>query len=207
MRLGYRLSWWLTNIVARVLLGLRVRGREHIPRTGGLIVACNHISYWDPPLLGMAFDRELFYLAKRDLFRNRWFAALIKAHNAVPLSREAFSRSGLTKAIEIVKSGRAIVIFPEGGRGDPRVLREPKAGLGLVADKTRSPVLPAYVVGSDTIKKCLLRRRSLKVLFGAPIRPEEFDTKGGEGKERYARISRAAMERIARLKAEAESAR
>jgi 1-acyl-sn-glycerol-3-phosphate acyltransferase len=206
VRLGYRLSWWITNLVARVLLGLRVEGREHIPGTGGLVVACNHISYWDPPVLGMGFNRELFYLAKRDLFRNRWFAALIKAHNAVPLSRDAFSRSGLVKAIEIVNSGEAIVIFPEGGRGDPKVLREPKAGLGMVVDKTSCPVLPAYVVGSDTIRKCLMRRRSLKVYFGAPIRPEEFEAKGGEGKERYVRISQIAMDRMALLKARAESA-
>jgi 1-acyl-sn-glycerol-3-phosphate acyltransferase len=206
VRLGYRLSWWITNVLARVLFGLRVEGTEHIPRTGGLVVASNHISYWDPPLIGIACNRELFYLAKRDLFRNRWFGALIKAHNAVPLSRETFSRSGLVKAIEIVDSGKAIVIFPEGGRGDPRVLREPKAGLGLVVEKTHCSVLPAYVVGSNTIKKCLLRRRSLKVYFGAAIRAGEFEAKGGEGKDRYVRISREVMERVARLKAAAESA-
>jgi 1-acyl-sn-glycerol-3-phosphate acyltransferase len=206
VRLGYRVSWWVTNVVARLVLGLKIEGRQHIPRTGGLIVACNHVSYWDPPLLGIACNRELFYLAKRDLFRNRLFAALIRAHNAVPLSREAFSRSGLVKAIEIVNSGEAIVIFPEGGRGDPSELREPKAGLGLVVDKTRCPVLPAYIVGSGTIKKCLMRRRLLKVYFGAPIRPDEFEAKGGEGKERYVRISRTAMERIARLKAQAAGA-
>ena len=206
MRLRYRLSWWVTNFVARVVLGLRIEGREHIPRAGGLIVACNHISYWDPPLLGIAFNRELFYLAKRDLFRNRWFGALIKAHNAIPVNRDTFSRSGLVKAIEIVNSGQALVIFPEGGRGEPRKLREPKPGLGLVAEKTRCPVIPAFVLGSDTIIKCLVRRRPLKVYFGAPVRPEEFEAEGGEGKERYIRVSQAAMERVARLKAKAENA-
>ena len=206
MRLRYKLSWWLTNLVARVLLGLRIKGREHIPRTGGLIVACNHVSYWDPPLLGVACDRELFYMAKKELFKNRLFGALIRAYNAMPVDRGAFNRGALDRATEIVRSGMAVVIFPEGTRGGPDSPREPKPGLGMIAERTRCPIVPAYITGSDTIKKCLMRRRSLRVCFGPPIRPEEFLAKGGEGRERYARISRAAMEEVARLRAQAERA-
>lgn len=206
MRRRYRLSWWFANFVARVFLGLRIKGREHIPRTGGLLVACNHISYWDPPLLGIAVNRELFYMAKKSLFRNKIFGALIRAYNAIPVERGSFSRAALERAGEVVRSGNAFVIFPEGSRGDPGVLREPKPGLGMVAEKTRCPVVPAYITGSDTIKQCLIRRRPLVVSFGPPLRPEEIDAKGGEGRDRYARISRAAMDGVARLKATAERA-
>ncbi len=206
MRLRYKLSWWLANFMARVFLGLKVGGREHIPKAGGLMIACNHVSNWDPPLLGVAFNRELSYMAKKELFRNRFFGALIRAYNAVPVSRGSFSRGALDKAAEIVLSGGAIAIFPEGSRGDPKILREPKPGLGMVAEKTRCPVVPAYITGSKDIKGCLIRRRPLAVFFGPPIGPEEYDEKGGEGRERYARISRAAMGAVARLKAEAERA-
>lgn len=207
MRLGYQLSRRFVSFVARVFLGLKVEGRENIPRTGGVLVACNHISYWDPPLVGCAFKRDLFYMAKRDLFKNKLFGALIRAHNAIPVSGGAFSRGALESAIAIVQAGGAVLIFPEGGRGDPGTLREPRPGLGMVADRTRRPVVPAYVTGSDTIKKCLIRRRPLEIYFGPPIRPEEFEAKGGEGKDRYARISRVAMDGVARLKAHAERAR
>jgi len=206
VRLFYRLSWCFANFIAWAFLGLRVVGRELIPKSGGLIVACNHISYWDPPLLGVAVTRELFYMAKRELFRNRAFGALIRAYNAIPVSRGSFARAALLKAMEVVKAGGAIVIFPEGGRGDPSALREPKPGLGMIADRTKCTIVPAYISGSDTITKCLMRRRPLRVYFGPPIRPEEFDAKGGDGKERYANISRLAMDGIARLKAEAERA-
>lgn len=207
MRLRYRLSWWFSNFVARVFLGLKVEGTEHIPRTGGVLVACNHISYWDPPLLGVAFNRELFYMAKKELFRNKVFGALIRAHNAIPVSRGAFSRGALDRAIEVIRSGDAIVIFPEGRRSGPNRPSEPKPGMGMVADKTRCLVVPAYVAGSDTIKKCLIRRRRLRVYFGPPIGPEEFDSEGGEGKERYTRISRVAMDRVARLRENAGRAK
>jgi len=206
VRVRYRLAWWFSNFVVRVCLGLKVEGKEHIPRTGGVLVACNHISYWDPPLLGVAFNRELFYMAKKELFRNRFFGALIRAHNAIPVSRDAFSRGALNRAVEVIASGDAIVIFPEGRRSDPKRLGEPKAGMGMVADKAACPVVPAYITGSDTIKKCLTRRRSLHVYFGPAIRPEEFDVKGGEGKEKYTRISRVAMNRVALLKERAERA-
>lgn len=206
MRVRYRLSWWFANFVARVFLGLKIKGREHIPRTGGVLVACNHISYWDPPLLGVAFTRELFYMAKKELFRNRFFGALIRSYNAIPVSRDAFSRGALEKAVDVIRSGGAIVIFPEGRRSDPNRLGEPKPGVGMVVDKARCQVVPAYVTGSNAIRRCLIRRRSLEIYFGPPFRPEEFDAKGGEGKDKYARISRATMDRVALLKREAESA-
>jgi 1-acyl-sn-glycerol-3-phosphate acyltransferase len=204
VRLRYRLSWKLANFAARALLGLRVEGAQHVPVKGGLIVACNHVSYWDPPLVGSAIERELFYVAKEELFKNRLFAALIRAYNAIPLRRNAFSRRTLEEAARVIDAGHALLIFPEGTRSVPGVLREPRPGLGMVADWTRCPILPAYVTGSETIKKCLIRRRPLVVSFGPPIEPEEFLAKGGEGRERYARISRVAMEAVARLKAQAE---
>jgi 1-acyl-sn-glycerol-3-phosphate acyltransferase len=206
VRLRYRLAWWFSNFVARVFLGLRIEGREHIPKSGGVLVACNHISYWDPPLLGVAYNRELFYMAKKELFRNKLFGALIRAYNAIPVSRGVFSRGALEKAIGVIRSGRSIVIFPEGRRSEPGVLGEPKPGLGMVAEKTGCPIVPAYVIGSDTIKRCLIRRRSLQICFGPAIRPEEFDAKGGEGRDKYACISRLAMDRVALLKRRAESA-
>jgi 1-acyl-sn-glycerol-3-phosphate acyltransferase len=204
VRLRYRLSWKLANFAARAFLGLKIEGAEHVPAKGGLIVACNHVSYWDPPLVGCSIERELFYVAKEELFRNRLFAALIRAYNAIPLRRNTFSRKTLEEAARVIEAGHAILIFPEGTRSVPGVLREPRPGLGMVADWARCPIIPAYVTGSDAIKKCLIRRMPLVVSFGPPIGPEEFLAKGGEDRERYARISRVAMEGVARLKAKAE---
>jgi 1-acyl-sn-glycerol-3-phosphate acyltransferase len=206
VRFRYRLSWKFTNFVARAFLGLKTEGAEHVPGTGGFILACNHVSNWDPPLVGSAVERELFYLAKEELFKNRIFAALIRAYNAIPLRRESFSRRTLEEAARVIKAGNAILIFPEGTRSVSGGLKEPRPGLGMLADWARCPIVPAYVTGSNTIMKCLIRRTPLVVSFGPPIGPEEFLAKGGEGRERYTRISRVAMDGVARLKARAERA-
>ena len=86
-QLHYYLAWRVLHLLARLFLDLRVEGRERIPQEGGVLVASNHTSYLDPPLLGVALPRECHFLAKRELFTFPPFGALIRAHNAVPVQR------------------------------------------------------------------------------------------------------------------------
>ena len=116
MKLHYRIGWLLALGLARLLWGFRVTGRERVPRSGPVVVASNHISNWDPLLVGLACPREVHFLAKRELFENRAFAALIRAYNAIPLDRDGSDRKALRLARRILGDGRALLMFPEGTR-------------------------------------------------------------------------------------------
>ena len=87
MRFHYRISWLFLNLVERLLFGFTVEGRALIPETGAVIIASNHISYCDPPVVGSGVPREVYFLAKEELFRNKAFGWLIRKYNAIPLKR------------------------------------------------------------------------------------------------------------------------
>jgi len=112
----YSVARLLLDGVLGVASGWEVHGREHVPRSGGLLVASNHISYFDPPIIGTAAVRELHYLAKEELFRQPLFGALIRTFHTLPIRRGMADLSGLTRAIEVLRDGNALVVFPEGSR-------------------------------------------------------------------------------------------
>ncbi|HEY6050516.1 MAG TPA: (d)CMP kinase, partial [Thermoanaerobaculia bacterium] len=116
MTLFHALSREVVVNFARIALRYRVVGREHIPRKGPVIIACNHISFWDPPLVGAWVPRTLHYLAKQELFENRVFGAMLRAYNCIPIQRGPQARSALRGAEGVLDRGGAVLIFPEGTR-------------------------------------------------------------------------------------------
>jgi 1-acyl-sn-glycerol-3-phosphate acyltransferase len=197
LRVHYRLSWWFLNLVERVLFGFLVTGRELIPRTGGVIIASNHISYCDPPVVGSGVPREVYFLAKEELFRNKLFGWFIRRYNAIPLRRSVGDVGALKRAVALLRQGKAVLMFPEGTRSLTGRLLKPKQGVGMIACLTACPVVPAYVRGTNRLGDALLRRTRLEVAFGEPIlpsRPEE-----ARGKEYYNQVTLEIMRRIAAL--------
>jgi 1-acyl-sn-glycerol-3-phosphate acyltransferase len=148
------------------LSGWEVRGREHVPPEGGLIVASNHVSFWDPPLVGTAAIRELHFLAKEELFRTPVLGPLIRSYNAIPIRRGVADLSGLTKAMEVLRAGRALLMFPEGTRARDGELKAAPPGVGMLAVATDARIVPACISGSDRPGKWLTRRGRLRVSFG-----------------------------------------
>ena len=197
MRLHYRLSWLFLNFVERVLFGFVVTGEERIPKTGAVIIASNHISYYDPPVVGSGVPREVYFLAKEELFRNRVFGWFISKYNAIPLRRSVGDVGALKKAVSLLKQGRAVLMFPEGTRSLTGRLLKPKPGVGMIASLTASPVIPAYVRGTNRLRGALLRRTRMEVAFGEPIVPPPPGT--GAGKEIYGELTLKVMRRIAEL--------
>ena len=128
--------------------GLKVFGRENVPREGPLIVACSHASHLDPMILGAVFDRPLHFMARRTLFDVPGFAWLIRQNQAFPLDREGDSREALRAFGERLEDGNAVVMFPEGTRTPDGALQEMKPGLGMLAVRNLAPVLPVYIWGS-----------------------------------------------------------
>jgi len=199
MRAGYRVCWWVANGIFALLFTRRTRGTEHVPAKGGFIVACNHISFWDPPLVGASLPREVHFLAKEELFTNRAFRWLISSLNAIPIRRGLSDPGGVKRALDVVSRGAGLVMFPEGGRVKEGELKPALPGVGLLSVKAGVPVIPAYVSGSDRIKRAILRLHRVEVTLGEPYFPPA-EAEGVRARELYRGVGEEVMRRIAELK-------
>ncbi|MCH7760828.1 (d)CMP kinase [candidate division TA06 bacterium] len=198
------LARWVLNVIFYWLLGARVKGRENIPDTGPLLIASNHLSYLDPPLVGWAVrKREVHYLAMDGLFQwKKGFAWLMRQYNAIPLKTKGFDRKAFRRATGLVKSGEAVVIFPEGARSRIGKFLPPKPGLGLLALQTRAQVIPARIVGSNhSIRALFLRRKRWGIQFGPPLDLQITMSKMkiANIKERFQTVSEEVMGKIAEM--------
>lgn len=195
MRFHYRAGWLALNCLGRVAFGFKVKGREHIPREGGVVIASNHVSYADPPVVGSAVPREVYFMAKEELFRNPVFGWLISRYNAIALRRAVGDLGAVKKAVELLKQGRAVLMFPEGTRSLSGRLLKPKPGVGLIACLAGVVVVPAHVTGTDRLGRALLRRERLAVSFGEPVDPAGFTTGAGD-RQGYQKLTDEVMRRI-----------
>jgi 1-acyl-sn-glycerol-3-phosphate acyltransferase len=195
------------RFAARTLFGVtrwEVRGREHVPRDGGVIVASNHISFWDPPMLGAAIPRETHFLAKTELFATPGLSPLIRTLNAIPIRRGAADLTGLARAIGVLKSGGALLMFPEGSRMRDGELHPARPGVGMVAVQADVPVVPCYVSGSNRPKRWLTWRSRVRIWFGAARDWRDLAGSDGDlapGRALYQRVGDAVMRDVAALKA------
>ncbi len=171
VRPHYRAVCFAIRALGRALSGLRVAGLEHITGRRPLVIAANHISVLDPPVLGAVVPFECTFFAKVELFRNPLFGALIRSLNAIPVRRGEADREALTRALAALRAGRSLVIFPEGTRDRTGRLREPKPGLGYFATQAGVPVVPVYISGTNRFRPTLARRPRISVAFGPPFAP------------------------------------
>ncbi len=178
----------------RLLFGLEVEGSERIPRTGPVIVACNHISEMDPPVLGSAIPRTVHFMAKSELFagrlRNRFFRML----RAFPVNRRGLDRTAIETACGILGGGGLLVMFPEGTRSRDGIPLPPRAGIGLIASRTGARIVPAFISGTDDIAGALSRRERFRVAFGAPVGRDRIARTGAAGGFRA--VAELVMDRI-----------
>jgi len=179
--LKWKITYILAYPIARFLLGIEVYGKENIPLEGPVILAPNHRSYIDPPLIGYVSPRETYFLAKEELFKFKPFAMLIKFYNAIPLKRSIEAKEALLYAIEKLRNNYAVVIFPEGTRNKTKEKLLPfKLGMAFLAFQTNSKIVPIYIKNNDGrafIKPFLwiFRIKKLKVYIGKPIDVSEFE--------------------------------
>ena len=173
-----------------------VTGLENLPKQGSLIVASNHLSFLDPPVIGVIIS--LHYFAKEELFSIPIFGWLIKKLNAFPVQRDGFSREAIKRSIRILENGGRILLFPEGTRGD--ILRQPKKGIGLIArfanEKIRTSILPVRIQGSEKALPrggWFIKPHKIRLTIGKEISPERFS-----GKDNLA-IAKIVMEEIGKL--------
>jgi 1-acyl-sn-glycerol-3-phosphate acyltransferase len=188
-----------------VLSEWRVEGAEHVPREGPLLIASNHISFWDPPVVGSAVPRETYFLAKEELFGNPAFRWVIRSFNAIPIRRGVGDLRGVARALDVLRRGGALIMFPEGGRMRDGELHPARPGLGMMAVHADAPIVPCYVAGTNHPRRWLTRRARLWLTFGPPRSWREWAGEaaaGPRGRALYQAIGDAVMEQIARLRAQ-----
>jgi len=151
--------------MSRILWRARATGTEHVPLDGPLIVACNHVSYLDPPVMGSFCPRQIHFMAKKQLFDIPVLGAAIRAVGAYPVDREGTPTAAIKRSVELLRTGECIGIFPEGTRnleGDVQA----RQGVALLASLGKAPVVPACIAGSNHARSL----GKIKVAFGAPLR-------------------------------------
>ncbi len=201
MGLVYQTGYYLSRALAHCCFDYRVVGRDKIPKEGGLILAMNHQSFLDPPLAGIACDREIFYLARKSLLKWPVLGPLFPKMNVVPVDEVGADMSALKTVIKVVKSGNGTVIFPEGTRSRNGALQPAQPGLGLIIAKTMAPVVPMRIFGAFEAFPAKAKRVSfvpITVVVGDVMRFNNEDF-SGDAKTVYRKISEQVMERIESL--------
>lgn len=196
MRFGYWLVKTTSLTFFRLFYGLKVAGLKNIPCTGKVIIASNHRSDFDPPLLGGIVPREVHFFAKEELFQSRWLGPLIRYLNAFPVRRGQLDREALTTCQSVLRQNGALIFFPEGTRAPSDGFLKAKLGIGWIIALTDAPVVPVYIHGSHEKKPSLRKRPRIIVTFGELITIDELKSPDVRGKELYQAIADRVLEHI-----------
>ena len=156
---------------------IRVLRPLHVPPPGGFVLASNHQSYFDPPLLGACLVRPVNFMARDSLFKNPLFGELIRRVGAFPVRRDGVGKDGLKEAVRRLKAGAAVTVFVEGTRTRTGAIGEIRDGAGLLSRLAGVPVVPAALDGTFRAwprGRALPRSARIRVAFGRPIPASRF---------------------------------
>jgi 1-acyl-sn-glycerol-3-phosphate acyltransferase len=197
----YLVGHIVCRAVARAGFNFSVYGRENLIEDGPAIVASNHQSYLDPPLIGCAHQRELHYLARKTLFDHKILGWFLRRVNAVPVDRDRGDIAAIKTIIRLVKEGHRIIIFPEGTRSLNGQLQQARSGLGMVIVKTGAPVVPVRLFGTfEALPKTgHLKLVPVSMVVGQPLRFTQQDI-ASKDRDLYQRLSDRVIEQIAKLR-------
>ena len=146
-------KWSVVSPTLHVYFQGRIYGAEHVPQQGPLVVASNHASYFDPPILSSCVGRPVAYMAKEELFQIPILRQAIQLYGAYPVSRGAADRSAIRAALKSLEAGWATGVFLQGTRTPDGRITAPKLGAALIAAKAKVPILPVALWGTHNIPK------------------------------------------------------
>jgi 1-acyl-sn-glycerol-3-phosphate acyltransferase len=200
----YLFTRFLFRVYLKLNHGLKVINEGTVPASGGMIIASNHVSYLDPPLVGVSiYNRQLYYMARASLFRNPVFGAIIHWLHSVPIERGKGPDQDWDSFLRVVNRGDALLVFPEGTRSENGELQRGKSGFGRLVHMAQKPVYPVYVHGSyEAFPKHGKRKRvPITVVLGPPVVLNDLLEQPGTEKRILREISDRTMKAIAELKA------
>jgi 1-acyl-sn-glycerol-3-phosphate acyltransferase len=158
----------------------KVKGKENIPQEGPLLIVSNHIYIADPPMLAASISRKSVFMAKEDLWHNRWSRFWVQNFGAFPVKRDGFDRVAIRRAEYWLQQGRAVIMFPEGGRSKNAQLKQALPGAAVIAAHMNVPILPVGITGSEKLKNLwwsFLHHPTITINIGKP-----FNLPPAEGK-------------------------
>ncbi|MBQ1839298.1 MAG: 1-acyl-sn-glycerol-3-phosphate acyltransferase [Ruminococcus sp.] len=182
----------------KLLYRFKVKNRDAVPAEGGVILACNHMSFADPVLLGLSQRRRLYFMAKAELFRNKFAGAVIRALGAFPVERGAGDGKALKTGEDILREGNAMTIFLEGTRTKTGELLRPRSGCALVAQQMQLPVVPCCIT-----KRHFHHMFSKTIVhFGAPLTPAQMGLTPEGGRRELKNATNMIMDEIRKMREE-----
>ncbi|MBD3170171.1 MAG: 1-acyl-sn-glycerol-3-phosphate acyltransferase [candidate division Zixibacteria bacterium] len=190
---------YLTYITAKLFFGYEVLNPEYVPDNGPFIIASNHVSYYDPNLVGTASPRACHFMAKKELFTNKKIGWILRNVNAIPVNRQAADIESIKTVLSVLKKNEGLVMFPEGTRSRDGKLGKVKSGIGMIAVRSGAAVVPAYIKNSEKPFKNRLTGKRVIVTFAKPIKPDYYKDLP-PGKDGYRMVAAELERRIKLLK-------
>jgi 1-acyl-sn-glycerol-3-phosphate acyltransferase len=190
----------LFGMIARVAFQYRAYGQENIIEEGPAIMAVNHQSYLDPPLVGITCKNELYYLARKTLFEKKLLGPIISRVNALPVDLSRGDLAAFRSILKLLQEGHRTVIFPEGTRSLTGQIQKARPGIGMIIARTLAPVVPMRIFGSFEAwpKGGKIRPHPITVVVGKPIRFKKDDFPA-HNREVYQKISEQVLDAVAAL--------
>ena len=182
--------------IFKLLFFFFFNGKKNLPKKGPYIVCSNHLSNYDPVFLALTQKRQIYYMAKAELFKNRFFSWLIRKLGAFPVERGAGDGKAINEAEQVVNDGRLLGIFIEGTRSKTGEFLRPKSGAAIIAQQMNVPVIPVCITPKNKKVKVF---QKVTISWGKPMSVEELGLKNGGGEE-YRRASRMIMDEIKKLR-------
>ncbi|MEA3206909.1 MAG: 1-acyl-sn-glycerol-3-phosphate acyltransferase [Verrucomicrobiota bacterium] len=196
----YWFCYTLSGAIARIAFQYRAYGQENIIEEGPAIMAANHQSYLDPPLVGITCRNELHFLARKTLFEKKLLGPLISRVNALPVDLSRGDLTAFRAVVKLLKEGHRTVIFPEGTRSLNGAIQQARPGIGMIIAKTLAPVVPVRIFGSFEAwpKGGKIRPRPITVVVGKPIHFQKEDF-ASSNREAYQKASERVLAAIAAI--------
>jgi 1-acyl-sn-glycerol-3-phosphate acyltransferase len=205
------MTYWIMRALFRVFFRVwgcwEVRGHEHVPKSGAVLITPNHLSFLDPPLVGCALRRPGWFMAKAELFDIPGLRWLIRGMHAYPVKRGVPDRASLKRTLQHLKSGEIVCVFPEGTRSTDGQLGPVELGIGMLALKTGAPVVPVGIRGTDRMlprDAKRLHRAKIRLHFGPPLNLPPLGD-GAVEKEAYQEAADQVRDAIAAVLAEMDA--
>ena len=190
----YRIITLLLRFFCKVFFRLKISGAEHVPRRGGFILASNHVSLLDPIILGVASPRAVWFMAKQELFQNRFCAFFFRRVHTFPVKRGKRDIRAVREALKRLGQGAGLIVFPQGRRNQQEDSFDVQPGIGFLAHKASVPIIPAAITGSSAALPQGSRRIRpvpISLQFGRAFMAEHADS--------YAEIALKTIKKIREL--------
>lgn len=185
----YSFTKGVVTIIFNIFYRIEINGVENIPKEGRLIICSNHISLRDPIILAIVVPRQLFFMAKKELFKNELLKLLFKNLGAFPVNRDKSDLTAIKNSIKVLNNNNVLGLFPEGTRVKEKKISNAMPGIAMISLKAKAPIVPIYINTNYNLFS------KIKISIGQPIVFDDWNGKKKSGEE-YKELSEKVMEKI-----------